>query len=218
MKRKTNQFTLIELLIVIAVISMLISILIPSIKRAREISQMTVCSSNLKQFYTASMINVSNTEYLPNAAHWGQKNKTWQYTISKILDLPADENDPTSEVYSEIFDCPGQNEGKHYTYNQWAGFNLRTVQNLGSAALSGSWFRSVRLSKVTEPQAAWFIGDGSYWLYNLGFFGGAQPRHKNKIQGVMLDGSITLLKNPEQTTLEPTRPNYWAHWAIEDGR
>ena len=213
-----RKFTLLELMVVVAIIGILISILLPSLQSARKVSQMTVCSSNLKQFYTASMINVSNTELLPNAAHGSQSNKTWHYTISNIMNLPSDENDPNSDVYSEIFDCPGQNEGKHYAYNQWAGFPLRTIQNLGNAALSGSWYRSVRLSKVSMPNAAWFIGDSSYWLFNNGFFGGAPTRHKNKTQGVMLDGSILLLKNPQQTTLNANSPHYWSHWAVEDGQ
>lgn len=43
-------FTLIELLIVIAIIGLLVSILVPALSRAREMSRRTLCGSNLRQF------------------------------------------------------------------------------------------------------------------------------------------------------------------------
>src|SRR5262245_46508693 len=41
-------FTLIEVLVVVAIIALLIAILIPSLARARELSKRTVCLHNLK--------------------------------------------------------------------------------------------------------------------------------------------------------------------------
>jgi len=45
-----SAFTLIELLIVIAIIGLLISILVPALSRAREMSRRAMCASNLRQF------------------------------------------------------------------------------------------------------------------------------------------------------------------------
>lgn len=48
--RHREAFTLIELLIVIAIIGLLVSILVPALSRAREVSRRTICGSNLRQF------------------------------------------------------------------------------------------------------------------------------------------------------------------------
>ena len=49
MNRKRTAFTLIELLVVISVIAVLMAILMPALKRAREQGQRAVCVSTVKQ-------------------------------------------------------------------------------------------------------------------------------------------------------------------------
>ncbi len=50
MKKKNQAFTLIELLVVISIIAVLMSIMMPALKKAREQAKQTICRSNLKQW------------------------------------------------------------------------------------------------------------------------------------------------------------------------
>lgn len=51
--KKTKAFTLIELLVVISIIALLLSILMPSLKKVKDSSALKVCGSNLRQILLA---------------------------------------------------------------------------------------------------------------------------------------------------------------------
>ncbi|MCC6682667.1 MAG: prepilin-type N-terminal cleavage/methylation domain-containing protein [Phycisphaeraceae bacterium] len=53
--RKTDGFTLIELLVVISIIALLISILLPALRKARDSGRFSVCASNQRSIVTAAI-------------------------------------------------------------------------------------------------------------------------------------------------------------------
>lgn len=56
LKKRNAAFSLIELLIVIAIITLLAALLFPALKRCREAAKNIICKSNLRQCGTASLM------------------------------------------------------------------------------------------------------------------------------------------------------------------
>ena len=64
--RRRRAFTLIELLVVISIIALLVSILVPALREAREQARRAVCSSNLRQIgIMHQMYAEDNNGYFP---------------------------------------------------------------------------------------------------------------------------------------------------------
>ncbi len=79
--KKWNRFSLIELLITIAVIAILAGMLLPALNSAREKAQTILCSSNFKQTGTGVMMYADdNEDQMPNAI-----NSSYQHFTDAVM-------------------------------------------------------------------------------------------------------------------------------------
>lgn len=70
---KARNFTLVELLVVIAVIAILTGILLPALSKARETGRRIVCASNMRNIYQGCMLYVTDyNNYLPYTIDRGE--------------------------------------------------------------------------------------------------------------------------------------------------
>ena len=81
-------FTVIELLIVIAIIGVLLAITIPAVQKAREAARRTECANNLKQMGLAMhQFLQTHKNQFPKSSHGtSDLESTWIYTLAPFME------------------------------------------------------------------------------------------------------------------------------------
>ncbi|MCH7504899.1 type II secretion system protein, partial [PVC group bacterium] len=115
-----KAFTLIEMMVVIAIIAILGSLLLTVLHRTRETAYASTCTSNLRQMGQALMLYMDdNRHYFPSMSGGGFGDR-WYNTLNSYLNN------------QDIFNCPATlhkafDDTMKYAYNSDFGYNAGTT-------------------------------------------------------------------------------------------
>ena len=212
-----DAFTLMELLVVVAIIAILAALLMPVISRSKVRAHQIVCIGNLHQLGIALQTFVADNHAYPsiigptnseNPGWWASQLESGGFGESKSI---------TNFIYSGLWHCPsapnkwpwpGPSDGApfiSYGYNifgvsrgqYWLGLHGNFIP--GVTVISNlPGFAPVKESEVTVPSDMMAIGDSIVGdlrfirldLAYLDKYGRATARHQGKIDVLFCDGHV----------------------------
>lgn len=156
-KNKTREysFTIIELLVVVAIIAILAGILLPALNSAREKGKAIKCTSNLKQQGNALAQYAIDFKVYPAACSetsYSRENQ-WHYIIDALY-MDGD-HAASSNKRGNVFECPSYTGKLQGTYGYAA--NTGVMPNFQDSGHKMKTY--VQPGKISEPTKCLMIGE-----------------------------------------------------------
>lgn len=182
LRRQYVQFTLLELLIVIAIIAILMSLLLPALGRARETARQSSCASNLRQLGLACVSYFNDAQCYPpgndgweagysiNRRHWTNLLCDGNYVRVKIPPQLTGGNERWAQqglATGGILVCPSINVSLSTTYGGGLGANrvhIFVVSKARWSAVAPALKNARRASSVVMLGDARETGN-THWKY-----------------------------------------------------
>lgn len=168
-------FTLVELLVVISIIAILLSILMPTLRKARSMAKRLVCTHNLKQIDLAFRLYLDgNDDTYPcsddpvstDPYYWLWMGRGWRSFVEPYLGGNVDANNPS------VLFCPQDRtarekwESTSYAYSMAFYHSPEQIDNMNDESdtyLNPQPSIQQKSSSVAHPSGKILIGE---WLSN----------------------------------------------------
>jgi len=174
--RKISAFTLIELLVVISIITILASLLLPALGRAKESSRQTLCAGNLRQTGNAAIMYSSDFEsWMPHSGDAQSilsSDPTRAESWKQLLLVYLNKESTKYNCEHGVFKCPSQKNptcgyspfGDNGFYGGY-GWNFFVGWRNYVVPPYPSW---VKLSQIKKPSIMIAAGDSGDYYINEG--------------------------------------------------
>jgi prepilin-type N-terminal cleavage/methylation domain-containing protein/prepilin-type processing-associated H-X9-DG protein len=129
---KKKAFTLVELLVVIAVIAVLLAVIVPSLARAKEQGRGISCLSNLRQLYLAAIVYTENHNgsfpiaYYSREIDSAKTSYYWDFTIGPNQEVLPGVLWQDEAMIEKIQQCPSYRGDSGTTSDPYTGYNYNT--------------------------------------------------------------------------------------------
>ncbi len=217
---RKSAFTLIELVAVMAVISLLMAVLMPALGAARRQCKAVLCLSNLRQFTIAADMYVGSndgyypTAYMYEADHPVATSYAWDFTTIKDWNKNEQKVVPgllwQSRTIEKIHQCPSFRGSHNWLNDPYTGYNYNTSY-IGHGQAE-SIATPAKADQVARPGDCAIFGDGGYasgankfmrapWPnpgdmnFSDRFAGTQDYRHLGATNVAYCDGSVKSVRN-----------------------
>lgn len=218
MKSSRRGFTLVELLVVIGIIALLISILLPSLQKARQSALAVACQSNMKQVYNAFIMYAQQHKnaLIPNGV------KNWSgagWATTDTWDTYVVDGKFLGEGGSKAMLCPGNGRDDQFIRGLSYGSPMRDPGYWGTfpyypkMKTKYRWEEIGRTAFSTDPARFTILIDsirnfpdtgGTDWAGRSFFKGDAEHpsqsiacRHNKRANVMFVDGHIEPIEKRE---------------------
>ena len=182
---RKKGFSLIELLIVVAILAILIALLLPALNKAREKAFAIQCVNNMKNIGTALQLYANDTEYcMPLMV---RKDFTWVHEVAARLSRKKDKNG------EYMIPCPSW---PLYPSNS---YGLNTF-------FSGEWDTAnvcKKISRIRRPSKAQILVENNTdprynWPSNVGYLVWISFRHNMRSNVYHFDGHVASIVSDQE--------------------
>lgn len=236
----STGFTLVELLVVISIISLLLSILIPTLSKIRESAKAVCCSSNIRQIGIAfNSYAADNSDKIIKAADLRASDsgglQAWNFAL--IPYIGQKKSDDSFDDKSKLFLCPSDKDPYPIGYGAyWHGTPFT------SYALNGCYIEATsrkpgckvgpaggfRFSQIKNSSSCMLMIETSYsyQVYdlnnpNISRLGLNQTGHHRQTSGffhnasmniLFVDGHANKIKGTKADVVKPVWSGEYSFW------